>query len=242
MRPARSSAAARTSALKSARIRRVVATPTMAAKPSRITNVSTADPPARRQRIGRRLYAENVACAADRMKESALAMCLELPPQVGDEHFDGVGDGEGVIPPHFVEQALPRDDDALVAHQVLEQLELALGELDGPPAARDLVSVGIQLEVAHHQGGGAARRTPPQQRSHAGQELLALEGLDQVVVGADVEPLHAIVEPVTGGEHQDGHVVALAKLLGDVDTVQLREAEVEEDEVGEKCLRAIERG
>ncbi len=45
----------------------VVNTPTTAANAAKITNVSTADPPARRHRIGTVLYAENVACAADRV-------------------------------------------------------------------------------------------------------------------------------------------------------------------------------
>src|SRR5436190_5116219 len=118
MRPLRSSAAEGTWVLKSARIRRVVATPTIAAKPMRITSVRTAEPPASRQRIGRRLYAEDVARAADRMEESRLAIGFELPSQVRDEHLDRVGDRERVIAPHLVEQALARDDDALVAHEV----------------------------------------------------------------------------------------------------------------------------
>lgn len=41
--------------------------PTTTANAARITNVSAAEPPASRQRIGTDLYAENVPCAADRM-------------------------------------------------------------------------------------------------------------------------------------------------------------------------------
>ena len=52
---------------------RVVSVPTITANPSRITSVSAAEPPARRQRIGWRLYAEYVACAADRVEETGLA-------------------------------------------------------------------------------------------------------------------------------------------------------------------------
>ena len=63
----RSSAAAAISRSKSDWMLRVVRTPTIAANPSRITSVRRADPPASRQRIGSRLYAEDVARAADRM-------------------------------------------------------------------------------------------------------------------------------------------------------------------------------
>src|SRR5436189_1209243 len=184
MRPPRSSAADRTWLLKSARMRRVVATPTIAAKPSRITSVRTAEPPASRQRIGRRLYAEDVACAADRMEEPRLATGFELPSQVGHEHLDRVGDREGVVPPYLVEEALARDDDALVAHQVLEQLELALGQIDGALRAHDLVRVGVEPQVADHERRRAARWPAAQERPQPRQQLLALEGLDEVIVGA----------------------------------------------------------
>src|SRR6478672_13527241 len=97
-----------------------------------MTSVSSAEPPARRQRIGRRLYAEDVPRAADRMEEPRLATGFELPSQVGDEDLDRVRDRQGVVAPHLVEQLLARDDHPPVAHEVLEQLELALGELDPP--------------------------------------------------------------------------------------------------------------
>src|SRR4051794_35399010 len=190
----RSSAASATSRLKLARMLRVVSTPTIAAKPSRITSVRSAEPPASRQRIGSRLYAEDVARAADRMKEPRLATGFELPPQVGHEHLDRVRDRERVVAPDLVEQLLARDDEPLVAHEVLEQLELALGQLDLALAARDLVRVGVEREVADAQRRHPARRAATQQRAQASQQLLALERLDEVVVGADVEPLDAGVE------------------------------------------------
>src|SRR5690349_7119490 len=163
---------------------RVVSVPTMTAKPSRITSVSAAEPPASRQRIGCRLYAEYVACAADRVEETGLATGFELSSEVGHEHLDGVRDGERVVAPDLVEQLLTADHETLVAHQVLEQLELALREVDRAVGAGHLVRVRVEREVAHAQRGHAARRTAAEQRAHAGEQLLALEGLDEVVVGA----------------------------------------------------------
>src|SRR3954447_3376883 len=191
-----SSAAPATWRLKSDSICRVVSTPTIAANPHRITRVRTAEPPASRQRIGSRLYAEDVPCAADRMKEPGLATGFQLPPEIGDEHLDGVRDRERVVAPHLVEQLLARDDQTLVAHQVLEQLELALRQLDLAVAARHLVGVGVERQVAHAQRGHAARGPAPQQRAHAGEQLLALERLDQVVVRADVQPFDARLQRV----------------------------------------------
>src|SRR5215217_264500 len=142
------SAASETSRLKSRWICWVVRTPTIAAKPQRMTSVSAADPPASRQRIGSRLYAEDVSRAADRMEEPRLATGFELPSQVGDEDLDRVRDRERVVAPDLVEELLAGDHQALVAHQVLEELELALRELDASIAARHLVGVGVEHEVA----------------------------------------------------------------------------------------------
>src|SRR3954454_17653674 len=147
----------------------------MTAKPSRITSVSAAEPPASRQRIGWRLYAEYVACAADRMEEPRLATGFELSSEVGHEHLDGVRDRERVVAPDLVQELLARDHEPLVAHQVLEQLELALREVDRPLPAGHLVRIGIEHEVADAQRRHPARRPPPQQRPQAGQQLLALE-------------------------------------------------------------------
>src|SRR5258705_2691992 len=135
----RSSDAAISWLRKSERMRLVVASPTPIAKAQRITNVSPAEMRARRQRIEIRSSTEHVSRAADGVQEPRLATGLELAAEVGDEHLDGVRRGERVVAPDLFEQPLARHHDALVAHQVLEQLELAVGQLDDAVAARDLV-------------------------------------------------------------------------------------------------------
>src|ERR1700694_5301340 len=139
-------AVAVTSRSKSARMRCTVREPIATANAHRITNVSRAETPARRTRMGSRskrpeaaagarrsarrgLRAKDVARSPDRVQQARLALGLELAPQVRDEHLDRVRGGERVIAPHLVEQPLARDHDPLVSHQVLEQLELSLGEL-----------------------------------------------------------------------------------------------------------------
>src|SRR3954470_20634104 len=201
------SALVASSSWKSSWICRVVSTPTITAKPQRMISVSTAEPPARRQRIGRRLYAEYVARAADRMEEPGFTTGFELSAEVRDEDLDRVRDREGVVAPDLVEQPLAQDHEPLVAHQVLEQLELALCEVDRALAARDLVRVRIQGQVRHPQGRHPARWAAPQERPHAREQLLALERLDEIVVRADVEALDPRVERVARGEDEDRRVV-----------------------------------
>ena len=62
---------------------------------------------------------------------------------------------------------------------------------------------GIELGLGGHaklsavlQHVAAARCAPAHQRAHAGEQLLALERLDEVVVGAGLQPAHAVVDLV----------------------------------------------
>ena len=88
----------------------------------------------------------------------------------------------------------------------------------------------------------AAGRAAAQQRAQAGEQLLALERLDEVVVGADVQALDAAVERVARGEHEDRHVAVGAQAPGDLDAVELGQAEVEDDHVGHERDGLVERG
>src|SRR6185312_1926839 len=180
-RSRRRSAALRTWVSKSEWMRCAVSVPTAPANPHRMTSVRSAEPPARRQRIGTRLGAENVARAADRMEEPRLSTGFQLSPEVRHEDLDGVRGREGVVAPHLLEEALAGDHDALVAHEVFEQLELALRELDLALGPAHLVGVRVQGQVADDEGRRAARWAAAQQRPEAREQLLALEGLDEVV-------------------------------------------------------------
>src|SRR5664279_6592179 len=90
------------------RMRCTVSEPIATAKAHRITNVSSAETPASRTRIGSRskladrraltrptaagsLGAKDVARSPDRVQQALIAVRLELAAQVGHEHLDGVG-------------------------------------------------------------------------------------------------------------------------------------------------------
>ena len=108
-------------------------------------------------------------------------------------------------------------------------------------AAADLAGVGVEAQVADDQRGAAARRAPAHQRPHPREQLLALERLHQVVVGAGVEALDAIVEVGARGQDQDRDVGLGAQPPADLDPVEPGQAEVEDDEVGDELLGGAQR-
>ena len=71
-----------------------------------------------------------------------------------------------------------------------------------------------------------------QQRAHARQHLLEMEGLGDVIVGAGVEALHLVAPAVARGEHQHRHGAAGAPpRLQHRNAVHLGQADVEDDGV-----------
>ena len=69
----------------------------------------------------------------------------------------------------------------------------------------------------------------PRERAQAGGELLVRERLDEVVVGAGVEARDAVVDGVSGGEHQDRELAAvLPEPARDVEAGHVREPDVED--------------
>jgi hypothetical protein len=72
----------------------------------------------------------------------------------------------------------------------------------------------VELQVAQAQLRGrlrTGRRTAAQQRAHTGQQLREGKGLDEVVVGALLQPAHAVLDLVARREHQHRRVAAGAR-------------------------------
>ena len=92
------------------------------------------------------------------------------------------------------------------------------------------------LEVADRRASPAAGRAglllAAHARPDAGDELLGLERLDDVVVGAGLEPDDDVDGVALGGEHHDRHAGLGADLLAHVDAVAAGQHQVEQHDVG----------
>ena len=75
-------------------------------------------------------------------------------------------------------------------------------------------------------------RPAPVERPQPRQQLVEVERLDEVVVGAGVEPGHAVGHAVAGREHEDRRAQAvLAQPAAGLEAVDLRQVDVEHDHV-----------
>ena len=75
--------------------------------------------------------------------------------------------------------------------------------------------------------GGVAQR-----HAQAGQELLDAKGLRQVVVGPAVERRHLVLLAVADRQDDDRRLGPLAQAGAHLNTVHLRQAQVQDDDVG----------
>jgi hypothetical protein len=121
-----------------------------------------------------------------------------------------------------------------VVEQLPEQVELLRRQLDLLVADVNLTAAGVdeQLPVAEllaldlpALGRGAAKNG-----FHPGDELAGVERLGQVIVGADLQADDLVDVLVSRGQHQDRDVGRLADAAADLDPVDVREHQVEDDQ------------
>jgi len=102
---------------------------------------------------------------------------VHLGAQVAHGDVDDVAAGVELVPPDVLGQDLARQHLAGVAHEVLEQRELTVGQLDVLAAAPDPQVGAVEHHVGEaqrqHVGGGAAA----EQRPHARENSSNAKGL-----------------------------------------------------------------
>src|SRR4051794_28308391 len=174
----------------------------------------------------------------------------ELLAQAADVDVECLRRAEPVDVPDLVDEPLPCDDGAGAAHEQREQVELLAGRLDrraGPchgPRGRveaDVADLDRRVLVGC-RGRGGGRGGAAQHGADAGRDLAGAERLDDVVVGAELEPDHAVGLLAAGGQHDDRHLRLAPDLAADVVARAVGEHEVEQDEVGADGRRLLESG
>jgi D-alanyl-D-alanine carboxypeptidase/D-alanyl-D-alanine-endopeptidase (penicillin-binding protein 4) len=160
------------------------------------------------------------------------AVRLELGAQARDVHLDRVG-------AHLLVPAAHRGDDLLlvdhlldVAQQVLEQRPLAHRQLQRLAGQEAAARAEVHLERPVGDRLQLLRPAAADQRVGARHQLVQVEGLEQVVVGAQVQPVHAVLHRVARGQDQHRHVLAARpRAAHHLEAVQPRAAHVQHDEV-----------
>ena len=149
---------------------------------------------------------EAVARPTDGLDRGRTAAGIYLVPEVADVDVDHVGAGvEGVVP-DCGEDLLPAQHLTGMAHEVLEEHELAAGEVHGLLAAPHPARAEVDPQVSGLDPGGTRLLRAPAEGADAGEQLFEVERLGQVVVGPAVEGVDLVTHLVAGSQHQDRHL------------------------------------
>ena len=161
-----------------------------------------------------------------------LVPVVDLSAQALDVHLDEVRHRIEAVVPDVLGDVGAADDFALPPHKVLEQRVFLRGELNGAPAALDAARARIDGEILDRQDRGRERGPAAEQRADPREQLGKVVRLGQVVVGAGIEALDALVRFPARGQHQDGRRDAFrAQLAAHVEPVDAGQEDVEDDEV-----------
>ncbi len=151
----------------------------------------------------------------------------------------------GVIAPQRLQQRLPAEDPSWARGQRAQQLELDVRQLHRRAAHlhRPAGEVEDDAVGADHVPAVrlAAQRCPAEERPDAAPELTNGEGLRDVVVRPQLEADHLVQLVVSGREHDDRHGALGAQPPAHLEPVELREHEVEDDEVDPLRSEPLER-
>ena len=119
-----------------------------------------------------------------------------------------------------------------MTQEVFEQRELAAGQGQWRSTDAHLPGGRVESEIAAGQDVRSFRRPAASQGAEAGEQLGEGEGLDQVVVGADVEAPDPVVDRVASGQQQDRRpVTACAELTAQPESVTVGQHHVEHEDV-----------
>jgi len=146
---------------------------------------------------------------------------------------DGLREHEGIgVAPHVRQDRRAVLGHAFVSEQELEQRVLLRRESHLFLPLRDVPGVRVDRDLPRREHGGLLDRVAAEQRSHAGEEHVEVEGLREVIVGAQVKPADHLFLLAARGEHEDGHVLAtLPQHRAERVTVHAGEVDVEDHEV-----------
>ena len=167
--------------------------------------------------------------------------------QPADVHVDQVALRIEVQVPHALEQHGARHHLAGAAHEELEELELARGELDLAPGARHAPRQQVELQVLDLEARRLrCARAPAQQRLDARQQLSERERLGEIVVAPGLQSPDTVVDAAEGRQHQHRRGQPLAAhQLDDRQPIDVRQHPVGDHQVelplggAEQALAAV---
>ena len=187
----------------------------------------------------KRLCAEPVTRAAQRVDQFDVEAIVDFAPQPANEDLEHVCERIVVLVPDVRSDRSAIDDLLAMANEELEQRKLFRRQLDLSTAATNAMRSKIDLEIGDCRDFGQRSWSTSRKRIQTRDELAEGERLREIVVGAGIEPAYAIIDGVAGGQHQNGGAdTALSEVSAKIEAVAPGEHDIENDDVEGAIRRA----
>jgi len=168
---------------------------------------------------------------------------LDLGPQALHVHVHESRVSLVLIAPHLFEEHLAAEHLVGLDREREQELELERRERDTVLSATHLMGGSVDREVPDDDLRRCrGRHHWAQSRADASDELLGIEGLDDIVVRSRLKAEDDIRRITLGGEHDDRNARFAADAPADFDAVDPREHEIEENEIGLVFTETHQRG
>src|SRR3989442_6212075 len=187
---------------------------------------------------GASVFAERIADPSHRLDVARLGgIGLDLVADVADVDVDGaLICFERLVVAHQLQELGSRVDAARLGSEVAQQVELGGRQADPLAVARHPATLHVDDQIATAQGApglgiGQLAVRAAQQRLDAAHQLTDAEGLDQIIVGTDLEADHLVDLIGPGRQEQDRGTRLAAQPPADLEAIGPRQAYVEQDQV-----------
>ena len=142
----------------------------------------------------------------------------------------------GALAPDLLDHLGPRDHPSRRGREQRQEVELGGGKGDRLAVAQHLVAAHVHDQSGELEASrsdlGLGRPLTAELGVDPRRELSDLEGLDDVVVGADLQPDHDVHGVGAGGDHHDRDLdTGGPEAPADVEPGEARQGQVEDDQV-----------
>src|SRR6185312_4406724 len=186
--------------------------------------------------------AEDIAQPSHCVDELPFEGIVDLGAQPANMDIDDIAVAVERHVPDLLRDERPRQHVALVLHEQRQQQELFGRELERRAAAHGAVTPHVEREIRILRPLVRRPAAAPQQRAHAGEQFREGEGLDQVVVRAEIEPLDPVGDRIAHGQEKHRRLAAGAAIsCQDRPAVALRQHDVQDEDGIADAERQLQR-
>ena len=123
------------------------------------------------------------------------------------------------------------EHQAALADEISEQAQFGRGQLELPARPARQAGLLVDDDIAGFDRRAEAA-CPSQYGTDASEQLFEREGLDQVVVGAELEAVQPVLDRIARGQEDDRQITGGAQLPSQREPVATREQHIEHGKVG----------